>query len=466
MKNIKKTIISISTFALVMTASLSPNSCPISNINPVAPISASAAEVNGVWEYEICDGEARITNYTGTDEVLYIPSTLGGFPVRHIMIGTFCNNNALKYVNIPNGVKSIEAAAFRGCENLNMVSLPSSLESIGDYAFAFTALGDVVIPAKVKVIGGMAFSTSSLKTVTIKGNTTVDDSTFGKARNLESVYLNYNYKSNFTTAFKNCENLQYINDNPIVYTISKGELCVNTRYIDIIKNIENNKYIMLYAHNKAMRVVNEVTNSSMTDVQKAKALHDWICRKVVYDYNDKYAWKNHIEESVFLYSSTVCEGYARGYNLLLKYAGIESYYVHSDCCYNKDGETHGWNIVKLGDHYFHIDVCWDDLPSGYYWEWFMNSDDEVRSSGGAKERWGTENAETPKCDYMLGDINKDRKVNEDDSQYLTNYIAKVSGYAISEGDKVLADLDFNGVIDNNDIVLLDDLIPRKCFEFC
>lgn len=48
--------------------------------------------------------------------------------------------------------------------------------------------------------------------------------------------------------------------------------------------------------------------------------------------------------------STICEGYAKGYNLLLKAAGIESFYVHSN--------SHAWNIVKLGNQYFHVDTTW------------------------------------------------------------------------------------------------------------
>ena len=104
------------------------------------------------------------------------------------------------------------------------------------------------------------------------------------------------------------------------------------------------------------KVVLNVTDSSMSDIQKAKALHDWLCNAVDYDDTNTKDAKNHVDYSAFLYSTTVCDGYARAYQHLMQAANIESYNIGS--------QTHAWNMIKLGNHYFHVDVTWDDPVGG------------------------------------------------------------------------------------------------------
>lgn len=64
----------------------------------------------------------------------------------------------IKQVVIEEGVKSIGAAAFCRCENLQYVKLPKTLEYIGDYAFSgCTAMETIRIPANTKTIRATAF---------------------------------------------------------------------------------------------------------------------------------------------------------------------------------------------------------------------------------------------------------------------------------------------------------------------
>lgn len=64
----------------------------------------------------------------------------------------------IKQVVIEEGVKSIGAAAFCRCENLQYVKLPKTLKYIGDYAFSgCTAMETIRIPANTKTIRATAF---------------------------------------------------------------------------------------------------------------------------------------------------------------------------------------------------------------------------------------------------------------------------------------------------------------------
>lgn len=75
-----------------------------------------------------------------------------------------CNSSAL---TIPSGVKTIEAYAFAKC-SFTSLTLPESLEQIGPSAFeGCTGLTDVVIPDNVKVLYVSSFSKCGLSSLTI-----------------------------------------------------------------------------------------------------------------------------------------------------------------------------------------------------------------------------------------------------------------------------------------------------------
>jgi hypothetical protein len=62
-------------------------------------------------------------------------------------------------VTIPGSVISIGDYAFAGCSGLTSVTIPGSVISIGDYAFAgCSGLTSVIIPGSVTSIGGPVFA--------------------------------------------------------------------------------------------------------------------------------------------------------------------------------------------------------------------------------------------------------------------------------------------------------------------
>lgn len=49
---------------------------------------------------------------------------------------------------------------------------------------------------------------------------------------------------------------------------------------------------------------------------------------------------------------TVCAGYTKLYAMLCNYFGID--------CISVTSSVHAWNQVRYGDHWYHVDVTWDD----------------------------------------------------------------------------------------------------------
>lgn len=61
-------------------------------------------------------------------------------------------------VNLPNGMTHIGATAFADCSNLTSISIPSSVVSIGEAAFAWSGLQTLTLPEGVQDIYNMAFA--------------------------------------------------------------------------------------------------------------------------------------------------------------------------------------------------------------------------------------------------------------------------------------------------------------------
>jgi len=77
----------------------------------------------------------------------------------------------METVWMANSVTSVCQYAFYGQQNFRSARLSSSLETIGDYAFARTGLTTIEIPASVKRLGSCAFGNcDSLKSVTFRGS--------------------------------------------------------------------------------------------------------------------------------------------------------------------------------------------------------------------------------------------------------------------------------------------------------
>ena len=64
---------------------------------------------------------------------------------------------------IEEGVKSIMDGAFYGEEYLEKVTLPESLEFVGDAAFAETAITTVTLPKNLQTFNGTIFNSQSFK---------------------------------------------------------------------------------------------------------------------------------------------------------------------------------------------------------------------------------------------------------------------------------------------------------------
>lgn len=111
---------------------------------------------------------------------------------------------------------------------------------------------------------------------------------------------------------------------------------------------------------KMEKIISEIIKDGMTDYEKELAIHDYLVRNNKYDI-DNYENETLPDESFTPYGllvkgTGVCQAYADAMKLLLNKVGVECEVVFGT---SRD-ERHAWNIVKLDDEYYMIDVTWDD----------------------------------------------------------------------------------------------------------
>src|SRR5690554_4101373 len=88
-------------------------------------------------KYEVDGDEVTITNYTGSADIVEIPSNIDGKPITKLGKAAFKRCSSLGYIIIPESITSIEQEAFSYCKNLKKISIPDSVKSIGRKAFYF-----------------------------------------------------------------------------------------------------------------------------------------------------------------------------------------------------------------------------------------------------------------------------------------------------------------------------------------
>lgn len=142
--------------------------CMVIGVFSVAPVSVGAAESkaissgestdNGLEYWTIYDGTIEITGYTGTATDVTIPSQIGGIAVTSIGKEAFKGCESLKNIKLPSSITIIKDSAFYSCLSLKAITIPNKVTSIGDWAFRnCVSLTEVTIPSSVTTIEDYAF---------------------------------------------------------------------------------------------------------------------------------------------------------------------------------------------------------------------------------------------------------------------------------------------------------------------
>lgn len=416
------------------------------------------------------------TAFSGCEslEKMTIPAPEGADVVIEKNAFTGCRSLKEFTVSQPFGSLTIGKEAFKGCTLLDTLNLPECTGSVdmGQYAFTGTAISSLTAEDNWS-IGSCAFhDCKNLETVTLNG-TNVGQNAFEDCPALEELTVTGAAKLGLSAVnrcpslkdliikgdeykikdtFFDCPELRTINGTE-VFDSSTGDFApaMKDMVLDCFASADNVGFINDYVDCQVKKTVAEIIEPDMSEMDKVRAVHDWICGKTRYSAAGETGATDHNDASVFLMDSTVCDGYARAFNLLAHEAGIETCAVHSS--------DHAWNIVRIGGLYFHVDTTWDDQRGDH--RWFLLTDEEMKKAGGTHRSWSLnlpsalhsfQTDKLPESVRSMGDANADGSINTADLVCLSRYL--LGSGELSMDDATVCDLNFDGTADTFDMVKL------------
>lgn len=167
------------------------------------------------------------------------------------------------------------------------------------------------------------------------------------------------------------------NDHPELFWLQTGYSCkyihsgscleITLKYNQTADNLETARQDFDAA---AERILSGARERG-TGLEMEKYVHDVLMEAAEYDLNAPMSQSAY---SALVKGRSVCAGYARAFQYLMQQLGIPCYY-----CTGYAGEDHAWNIVKLDDRYYNVDVTWDDTDTPTY-DYFNKSDRDFSST--------------------------------------------------------------------------------------
>ena len=186
---------------------------------------------SGNPKYDSRDNCNAIIETSSNTLIVGCKSTVIPSSVTSIGDYAFSGCSGLTSVNIPSSVTSIGVLAFSGCSSLTSMTIPNGVTSIGEAAFyECSGLTSVTIPDGVTSIGDYAFGDcsglisvtigcSGLTSVTIpNGVTSVGEYAFSGCSGLTSVTIPNSVTSIGSSAFSGCSGLTSVTiPNSVTY---------------------------------------------------------------------------------------------------------------------------------------------------------------------------------------------------------------------------------------------------------
>lgn len=128
--------------------------------------------------------------------------------------------------------------------------------------------------------------------------------------------------------------------------------------LSAIKNYSDGE--INYVNDQIDIIESNIIKENMDTRQKIKAFHDYVINNSKYDVDNIDENNNSIDPynishkatGILLNKVALCGGYTDIMAIYLNRLNLENYKIVSD--------NHIWNLVKLDDKWYHIDVTWDD----------------------------------------------------------------------------------------------------------
>lgn len=122
-----------------------------------------------------------------------------------------------------------------------------------------------------------------------------------------------------------------------------------------LKRYEEETLNVLYS------AANQITSTCKDQTQIVRAVHDWVCNHVDYDYSySRRTLDEAVQEGL-----SVCSGYSSSFDMLAKLCGIETEIISGEANNGTKTAGHAWNSVSINGKVSYVDTTWDDFTNKY-----------------------------------------------------------------------------------------------------
>ena len=198
----------------------------------------------------------------------------------------------------------------------------------------------------------------------------------------------------------------YFYDNPKVYYLSNQYMVstsnlmfFKTSTLELNYTTSSNEEIMLkniQLEQALKEFIKTTVTDNMTEFEKEVAIHDELVKRInYYDYEsiDNIPNIKHTAYGALVQNEAVCDGYSKAFKLLLEEVGIENIIISG----TTEGMAHAWNIVSIGEEYYHVDVTSDKIENKNKYiihTYFNLNDNEITKTHNIDKTYNI-----PKCNY-------------------------------------------------------------------
>lgn len=183
-----------------------------------------------------------------------------------------------------------------------------------------------------------------------------------------------------------------INENPHIFHLEttqftytrigpKIEIRAETIYSD------DEYQTIYYRLLKKVESIMVKVNSIVGEEKKVNFIHDYLADNIIYDFgalDAKSQREVHTIVGSLLNGACVCDGYARAFRLLCDQARISNVVVVGESIDEDGGGPHAWNIVKIEDTTYQVDVTWNSNLSKNHSEikdyYYLRADSQFEST--------------------------------------------------------------------------------------
>ena len=130
-------------------------------------------------------------------------------------------------------------------------------------------------------------------------------------------------------------------------------------------------------------------DDSMSDYEKEKVIYAYLAKNVSYLHDDSNSnGDHHMAYGALVNHKAVCNGYSHAFDLMARCCNVECDYVLGEA----NGNGHAWNMVRLDDKWYNVDVTWGDTSADnvefldYTYSYLNLTDEELAETGHVWDR--------------------------------------------------------------------------------